>query len=140
MFAGIHFLGQGFQDRGRTAVMADKLTKDPNNPPRVVIDTSPAGEVPFSMSVPKPSEVLPKVSEESMLEASPYLPSIPEESASDLRSLLVANLPSDSPEAEREFARRISNRFPVGSPEADLIAALSAEGFVTPEPYWLPGG
>lgn len=91
-------------------------------------------------SGPKSSEAFPKLSEESMLEASPYLRSIPEESASDSRSLFFANLPSDLAEAEREFARRISTHFPVGSSEADLIAALSAEGFVAPEPFWLPGG
>jgi hypothetical protein len=90
-------------------------------------------------SVPKPSEVLPKLSEDSVLDASPYLRSIPEESASESRSLLVANLPSDLSEAEREFAQRVSHRFPVGSPEAGLIAAFSAEGFVN-EPYLLPGG
>jgi hypothetical protein len=125
MSAALHFLWMGFQDRNRAAVMADKL---------------PAGEVPISMSVPKTSEALPKVSEERMLEASPYLRSIPEESASESRSPLVAKLPSDLSEARREFAQRISNRFPVGSPETDLIAALSAEGFVAPEPSRLPGG
>jgi hypothetical protein len=90
--------------------------------------------------VPKNSEVLPNISEESMLAASPYLRSIPEESASESRSPLAAKLPSDLSEAQQEFAQRISNRFPVGSPEADLIAALSAEGFVSPEPILLPGG
>ena len=115
MSTALHFSWKGFQDRDRTAA-------------------------PFSMSVPKTSEVLPKISEESMLAASPYLRSIPEESASESRSPLVAKLPSDESEAEREFAQRISNRFPVGSPETDLIAALSAEGFVAPEPYRLPGG
>jgi hypothetical protein len=91
-------------------------------------------------SVPKPREVLQNIGEGSVLDASPYLRSIPEESANDARSGLVANLPSDLSEAEREFARRVSNRFPIGSPETDLIAALSAEGFGRPEDYSLPGG
>jgi hypothetical protein len=62
-------------------------------------------------------------------EASPIF-QIPEESADPLaRAPLVANLPSDASAANREFVERISNRFPVGTPEADLIAALSAQGF-----------
>lgn len=59
--------------------------------------------------------------------------SIPEESADLARLPLVGNLPSDQTEADFEFGRRISDRFPVGSPEADLVAALSAEGFERPE-------
>lgn len=43
---------------------------------------------------------------------------------------LGKGLPSSVVEGEREFDRRVKAEFPVGSREADLIAQITAAGFV----------
>ncbi|CAO4178811.1 hypothetical protein [Methylorubrum aminovorans] len=45
------------------------------------------------------------------------------------RSLLAEGLPHELRSADRVFAKRVLTAFPVGSPEADLVRTLDAQGF-----------
>ncbi|CAX25041.1 protein of unknown function [Methylorubrum extorquens DM4] len=45
------------------------------------------------------------------------------------RPLLAEGLPPSFQEADQAFSARILSKFPAGSPEADLIQALDAQGF-----------
>jgi len=48
---------------------------------------------------------------------------------------LAAGLPRKVDEAEREFDRRVRDKFPVGSSEAAIKAALRQEGWGEPRAY-----
>ena len=54
------------------------------------------------------------------------------------RSPIAANLPGVYQLASVEFRKRIRERFPIGSQEADMIRELRSQGFIEPEPRTEP--
>jgi hypothetical protein len=46
---------------------------------------------------------------------------------------ITAGLSDDSDEANRQFAQRVSDRFPIGSSKANLVRVLSEQGFERPQ-------
>jgi hypothetical protein len=46
---------------------------------------------------------------------------------------ITAGLSDDNDEANRQFAQRVSDRFPIGSSKANLVRVLSEQGFERPQ-------
>ena len=51
------------------------------------------------------------------------------------RSPLAANLPEEFTVASAEFRMRVLERFPLGSPESELVSSLSEQGFTKKNVY-----